>query len=146
MKHALHYLIRAMMIAALAVALGAVISTARADGKILTDGIDPTLQTSNCTVPATREDGSPLLLSEIAYLDFYLTQDLSAPDGEPVVSDFAVSCTATFDLSTLAYGQWYLYWKTVDTGMQVSQRSTTVPFVWKVKDAPPSAPGNVTLQ
>lgn len=130
----------------LSLVLLAVTGLSQAAGTVYTRTVDNMLRDSTCSVPVTREDGTALLISEIAVLDLYVTQDLTQPDPAPHFSDLAVGCAGIVDMTVLADGQWYLYWRTVDTGGRTSGRSATVPFVLQSNTgALPSAPGAPTL-
>lgn len=117
-----------------------------ATGPVFIDGVDNPIKTSTCTLPFERTDGTPMTIAEIQSVELYVLPDLMDPDPMPTYVDSSLLCSGDIDMTQLAYGQWYLFWKTTDTDGLLSSRSPTVPFVWRGQNAPPNAPSNPTLQ
>ncbi len=126
----------------LSLALLAIAAAALAEGPVINKNTGPATLDATCKLPTTRTDGSPLLISELLYVDWYLSTNLSLPDPEPLLSN--LDCRAAFDIAGLANGQYYLYARATDTSTLQSARSVTLPFVLATL-APPKAPAGITL-
>ena len=82
------------------------------------------IKTVTCTPPTSREDGTPLLISEIDHMEVYITQD-AANKGEAQIA--GLDCRLEVDTSSMV-GTWYVIGVTVDTGGLKSVDSEAVPF------------------
>lgn len=98
--------------------------------------------TAGCVDAIARTDGTPLLASEIAKVE-YMIDDV---DGNLVNPLFTVimmgGCQDTIiDLQQFPAGDYFRYAITVDTDGLVSAVSQSNPFT--MKNAPPNAPGQL---
>lgn len=85
--------------------------SALAEGPVVDPTITP-IWTVTCNYPIEREDGTPLAISEIARVEFKVSQDKTTwqPAGQNTTE-----CKQIYDLSAVPDGQYYYTPMTVDT-------------------------------
>ena len=94
-----------------------------------------------CTDATQREDGSPLLASEIAKVEYYLDKEdgnITSPELTVLMSG---GCKDTFiDTKQVGTGIYFAYARTFDTDARESIASTpgVVKTITKAKPKPPS--------
>lgn len=122
-------------------------ASSMAAGTVYVRTVDNMMRQSTCTIPVTREDGSPLPLNEIAYFELRVSQDpLGLISSALMFTDNNLACDGFIDMSVLSDGQWYLFWQTYDTNGVASRNSTTVPFALASNTgSPPAPPSGVVL-
>ena len=74
----------------------------------------------NCTLPLTREDGTPLATGDIALIQMYDRADMTSP---AVQIDEQLACPFTVDFTTMTLGQHYIQMTATDQQGRVSQLS-----------------------
>jgi hypothetical protein len=90
----------------------------------------------NCTNPTDREDGTPLLLSEILEIEINIYRDM-----EIHTVSMAGGChLLDFDLTQLSPGAWNKEYMTRDTGGRVSAIVQGDPFEYILFVANPNPP------
>ena len=90
----------------------------------------------DCTNPTHREDGTPLLLSEIAEIQWNIWKD-----AEQYTVSMIGGCTPIdFDLSVLTVGKWNKEALTIDTGGRTSVVIKGLPFDYVLFVANPNGP------
>jgi hypothetical protein len=90
----------------------------------------------NCTNPTAREDGTPLLLSEIDRIEFFIFKGFE----QHVVTMQEGCALVNFDLSVLTPGRWGKQALTHDTGGRLGKVVEGLPFEYAVFIANPNGP------
>ena len=99
--------------------------TAMAEGEILDPWDTPSIQFT-CQYPIEREDGTPLLTTEIGSVDFYLTGPNSvAPIPWTILGSNIVACEYLMSTTGLVDGQYYVTATVTDTDLRMSAYATT---------------------
>ena len=101
--------------------------TAMSEGLIYDPWDTPAIQLT-CQYPIEREDGTPLLLTEIGSVEFYLTGPNSI---EPIawgasLGSNIIACEYLMSTVGLADGQYYVTATTTDTDLRVSQYAADI--------------------
>lgn len=100
-----------------------------------------TILTITCTYPTDREDGTPLLVSEIAKVNFYVDDGVS---GYIDAGENTTACYQTYDLTKIPVGDYNYAVTATDTDGRMSLYSPVVVHLTVKKTLPPSAPGGVS--
>lgn len=128
-----------LMILFVGVCLLSLVGIAKAEGPVYDPTINPTA-TLVCTLPVTREDGSPLAVDEIALIRF-----VQSGDGQTwAQAGTNTECSLVLDLTSMPEGQYYYSATAVDTDGRESQRATAHPFVLR-RIQPPTPPTGLML-
>ena len=100
--------------------------------------------TASCTNATEREDGTPLLASEIQSVWYYLDMtygDVTNPTKSILMSG---GCKDTFiDTKQMPVGDYHRYAVTVDTDGESSVISDLLPELLTIQNAKPRAPANI---
>jgi hypothetical protein len=99
---------------------------------------------ANCTDATEREDGTPLLASEIANVWYYLDKTYGDVDTATKSILMSGGCKDTYvDTKQMPVGDYHRYAITVDTDGEPSRVSDQLPEVLTIQNAKPKAPGNI---